>query len=129
MSNGLSGRIGRLESKAPGSKASDDLQARKRRCELLLGLPVIEGDDPERRDQLLRTVWEIEHGYWERWTEQNAKARGKRELDNDERAAETTQRMLTGRDFLHIEVDHPAIPDADMAELQRRYPVVIESEA
>lgn len=127
--SGLSGRVAKLESKAPRTATSDDLAARLRMAELLLGLPVIDYDEPGRRDQLLRTVWEIEHGYWARWTEQNAKARGKREMDNDERAAETTQRMLTGRDFLHIEVEHPAIPDADMAELRRRHPVVIESEA
>mgnify|MGYP000908173784 FL=1 len=129
--SGLDGRIKKLENQAPTSKASDDLQALRRRCEMLLGLPVIDSDDPERRDQLLRTVWEIEHGHWARWLEQDDAARGKRfrDLTMDERAWETTQRMLRGVDFLHIELERPTIPEADMAELERRHPLVIESEA
>lgn len=59
MSN-LSGRIGRLESKAPTTAATDDLAAMCRRCKMLL--EVLEPHEIGKRDELLQTIRAIERG-------------------------------------------------------------------
>jgi hypothetical protein len=116
----LQNRMARLEQvflNAGG--ASDDAARCQRRCELLLELAETDAE----RAKLLQCIWEIEHGFYTRWREAEVRARPVpwREMNHDERAAENSQRLLSERDFVHINPERPQIPANDMQELRRRY--------
>jgi hypothetical protein len=97
----------------------DDLAALKLRCELLLQ---VAGTD-EEQDRLLRCIWEIENGYYARWRAAEDAARPKRwaVMCHDERAAETAERLRSGRDFLYTQPECPELPEGALEELRRRY--------
>jgi hypothetical protein len=115
-------RLKKLEATRRGiGDASNDQAAHMRRCELLL-----QGrETAEEKESLLRSIWEIENGYHSLWSAAEDAARGKkwRDLTHDERARETLTKMRADRDFLHIEVEHPVIAEADLQEIRRRYDV------
>jgi hypothetical protein len=113
-------RLLKLEQAGRGAGCgTDDVAAHKRRLELMLGVSMTD----RRKEELMRSLWLAEHGYFERWKKAEDLARGRpwREMNHDARASEMAERLRSGRDFLCTRPECPEILEGDLEELRRRY--------